>query len=114
MCKILARFLRMKKLKVKQATENQLSNEGAHIEISESYIAFSKSRENVPLMQHAQNIKCFLKKSRDKDDEEENEEQLRQEQQIKFKYAAIVMDRLFLFISLACAVLSFGGLFWAI
>ena len=104
-CKKLARLLRMKKFYENESNETSAENKvakvsslhGAEIEISEKYISFG--HENEPLMQHAQNIKCTLK-DKHEDDEQNNSHKLREAQELKFKFAAIVMDRLFFYISL--------------
>jgi len=84
---------------------------GTEIEISDKYISFSKSHENKPFMQHAQNIKCILK---DKHDEEQNEDKMREEKELKFKFAAIVLDKIFFYVASIYSIMTFIGLLFSI
>ena len=68
------------------------------IEICQKHILFSNHFENV---EHTQNIRCIFKDGLPK---------RRHFQELKFKFAAIVMDRLFFYISLAYAIITFVGL----
>ena len=113
----MARLLRMKNFYANDPSETVVENSvvnsvpvtsnGAEIKISENYFSFSKSREHIPLMQHSQNIKCVFK---DKHDEEQKEEKKLEDQELKFKFAALVLDKLFFFISLIYSILTFIGL----
>lgn len=83
------------------------SHNGAEIEISENYVSFG--HENEPIMQHAQNIKCILN-NKHEDDGNKKSHQQREAQELKFKFAAIVLDRLFFYMAMIYSILTFIGL----
>ena len=111
----MARLLRMKKFYENESNETSAENKvvkisslnGAEIEISEKYISFG--HENEPLMQHAQNIKCKLN-NKHEDDENNKSQQIQEAKELKFKFAALVLDRLFFYIALFYSILTFIGL----
>lgn len=86
-----------------KSEENQ-NLEGPSIEIKEKYKLFSKSTENI---RNIQNITCVLKSV---NEQKMNSDGLDEDQEIKLKFAAIVMDRLFFYMALIYGFITFIGL----
>jgi len=83
-----------------------IDTESPSIEINEKYVSYWKSSEN---LKHEQNIKYILKNSHQQE-QKQSEDPTREDQQLKFKYASIVIDRLFFYVALIYAILTFIGL----
>jgi len=87
-------------------------NNGTQIEISNNYTPLSKCHEDEPFVKHAQSIRCILNEHHE--DEPNNEEKLRIDQELKFKFASLVMDRLFLIAASIYSIITFVGLITSI
>jgi len=105
----------MKKFDVSKSHENstdikfaeKLSHSDMGIAISEKNISLgSKCRDDDWLIRHAQNIESILREAR----REQDEDRHREEQELKFQFAAIVLDRFFFYLALIYAIITFAGL----
>ena len=104
----------MKKFNLKQCENKILEsysiNNDTHVEIRDKFVSFNKCVPNEPFVQHVQNIQCFLKEPCGSDDEQNTSDSERENEELKFKFAAIVIDRLFLYVALVYSILTFAGL----
>ena len=82
--------------------------DGTQIEIHDEFLFISTSHKSESLVTHVQNIKFILKDAVKQN--EQKEDRTREDRELIFKFAAIVMDRLFLCMASIYSLLTFIGL----
>jgi hypothetical protein len=114
-CDKLARWLKMKKFNLKKENPSLKESKADKKPVSINEIVIhdtsqakitETNRVNDDLTKHAQNIERILKETQC----EQDVDKMREEQELKFKFAAIVLDRFFLCVSSVYAVVTFVAL----
>ena len=104
----------MKKFNPTNSRKNSIVNKyheksslnDTEIETCEKEISVNKFQDKDEVLKHVQNIENFLNEA----NYEQNEDRMREEQELKFKFAAIVLDRFFFFVAAIYAIVTFGCL----
>ena len=107
-CVGIARLLRMKKFNGTIIKQNSKFEETPPTDIKKSVeeISQCKCKVNKEILKPLVNIESILNETHS----EQNENKKREEQELKCKFAAIVMDKFFFFVALIYAVITLAGL----